>query len=69
MPLAGTSTAPVISQVRCRFTSSDVIRRRALARLYERRVAVDQLISSLERYQRDQACLRVLTEAISAETK
>jgi hypothetical protein len=29
-------------------------RHRALARLYERRAAVDQLIDALERYQRDQ---------------
>jgi hypothetical protein len=43
---------------RCRFTSTDSIRRRALERLYERRSAVEQLIESLERYQRDQAAQR-----------
>ena len=31
--------------------STDQIRMRALARLYERRAAVDELIGSLERYQ------------------
>lgn len=41
---------------RCRFTDS--IRRRALERLYERRSAVEQLIESLERYQREQAAQR-----------
>jgi hypothetical protein len=49
---------PVQPHQRCRVTSADSIRRRALARLYERRSAVDQLIRSLERYQRDQATLR-----------
>jgi hypothetical protein len=38
---------------RYRFTYTDSIRRRALERLYERRSAVEQLIESLERYQRD----------------
>jgi hypothetical protein len=42
----------------CRFTSTDSIRRRALARLYERRTAVDQLIDSLERYQFAQSAPR-----------
>ena len=34
--------------------SPDSVRRRALARLYERRSAVENLISSLERYQQEQ---------------
>jgi hypothetical protein len=33
---------------------SDQVRLRALARLYERRAAVDELIDSLERYQQCQ---------------
>jgi hypothetical protein len=36
----------------------DDIRYRALARLYERRSAVDHLIHALERYQQDQKGLR-----------
>jgi hypothetical protein len=32
----------------------DDVRHRALARLYERKSAVDNLISALERYQREQ---------------
>ena len=38
--------------------SSDSVRRRALARLYERRSAVENLISSLERYQQEQRRVR-----------
>jgi hypothetical protein len=37
---------------RSRLLAVDVIRRRALQRLYERRSAVDNLIQSLEDYQR-----------------
>jgi hypothetical protein len=33
---------------------ADSVRRRALARLYERRSAVENLINSLERYQQEQ---------------
>ena len=40
---------------RNRFACTDSIRRRALARLYERRTAVDELINSLERYQSAQS--------------
>jgi hypothetical protein len=37
---------------------ADSVRRRALARLYERRSAVENLISSLERYQQEQRQVR-----------
>jgi hypothetical protein len=37
---------------RSRLLAVDMIRRRALQRLYERRAAVDSLIHSLEDYQR-----------------
>ena len=37
---------------------TDSVRRRALARLYERRSAVENLISSLERYQQEQRRVR-----------
>ena len=40
------------SAERSRLLSTDHIRRRALERLYERRAAVDDLIRSLEEYQR-----------------
>ncbi|MCU1238143.1 MAG: hypothetical protein JWP63_6110 [Candidatus Solibacter sp.] len=43
---------------RSRSTSTDNNRRRALARLYERRIAVDELIDSLERYQSAQSTRR-----------
>ena len=42
------------SAERYRMVSIDLIRRRALDRLYERRAAVDDLIRSLENYQRAQ---------------
>jgi hypothetical protein len=38
---------------------ADSVRRRALARLYERRSAVENLISSLERYQQEQRQVRM----------
>lgn len=41
-----------------RVQAPDDIRWRALARLYERRSAVDDLISALERYQQEQSRLR-----------
>ena len=44
----------------------DDVRRRALARLYERRTAVDQLIGALERYQLEQFHLRENQKALSA---
>jgi hypothetical protein len=46
---------------------SDEIRRRALARLYERRAAVDNLIGALERYQRDQRASTAMYAATTAE--
>ncbi len=50
---------PATAEIRCREASGNraqpvgTNRHRALVRLYERRAAVDQLISALERYQRD----------------
>jgi hypothetical protein len=54
---------------RCRFTSTDSIRRRALARLYERRSAVDELIHSLERYQGEQSARLAKCVEITAGKK
>ena len=44
----------------------DDVRWRELARLYERRSAVDNLIRALERYQREQSRLRAKCAALSA---
>jgi hypothetical protein len=44
----------------------DDVRRRALARLYERRSAVDKLIGALERYQQEQSRLSAKRAAITA---
>jgi hypothetical protein len=46
---------------------SDDVRYRALARLYERRSAVDNLISALEHYQQEQRGLTAQCPAASAE--
>lgn len=43
---------PTLTIVRNQNQNSDDIRRRALERLYERKAAVDDLIRSLEGYQR-----------------
>ena len=59
---------PVLQQ-RCRLLPDDGVRRRALARLYERRGAVDQLIESLERYQVSQAAHRGKCIEITSATK
>ncbi len=48
---------------------TDQIRQRALARLYERRAAVDELIDSLEMYQARQHQVRAECVAISATAK
>jgi hypothetical protein len=45
------------------------VRHRALARLYERRAAVDNLIGALERYQREQAQLRETASVFTAAEK
>jgi predicted DNA-binding ribbon-helix-helix protein len=45
---------------------SEYTRQRALARLYERRMAVGNLISALERYQQMQQGLRAKNAATSA---
>jgi hypothetical protein len=47
----------------------DGVRHRALARLYERRAAVDNLIGALERYQREQAQLRETASVFTAAEK
>lgn len=52
------ATAP-----RARETASDAMRRRALERLYERKAAVDDLIESLECYQRCRAVQSALYSA------
>ncbi len=45
---------PPSSPERSRLLSVDLIRRRALERLYRRRLAVEELIHSLEEYQHAQ---------------
>jgi len=54
---------------RSRLLSVDVIRRRALQRLYERRTAVDTLIQSLEDYQRAKATMTTAPTIFTAERK
>ena len=44
----------------------DDVRHRALARLYERRSAVDNLISALERYQQEQGAQTAKCVTLSA---
>jgi hypothetical protein len=51
MTLSNLLAMPAISQ-RQSTSTSDEIRRRALERLYQRKAAVDELIESLENYQR-----------------
>ena len=46
--------------IRDRNSGIDAVRRRALERLYERRAAVDELIESLEIYQRCHANQRAV---------
>jgi hypothetical protein len=48
---------PRVSDHSLRLQTVDSVRRRALARLHERRSAVDQLIGALERYQQEQCGL------------
>jgi hypothetical protein len=60
---------PGASQQRDRFRYTDSVRRRALARLYERRCAVDQLIESLERYESAQTTRRANCVAITSATR
>ncbi len=54
MTLTNLLPMPALAQ-RASTRGSDEIRRRALERLYERKAAVDELIESLENYQRFQA--------------
>ena len=69
MALPGALTTQVPPLQNHSSTSADRIRQRALARLYERKSAVDQLIRSLERYQQSQAIRRARCVPISAESK
>jgi hypothetical protein len=57
------------SSERSRLLNVDSIRRRALERLYERRAAVDGLISSLEKYQKASAIRRAACIEFNAERK
>lgn len=62
---------PPSSPERSRLLSVDLIRRRALERLYRRRFAVEELIRSLEGYQLAQenvpgACVSLRTAAMSS---
>jgi hypothetical protein len=57
------------SAERSRLLPVDVLRRQALARLYERRETVDNLIRSLENYQRNQAGRRPECVQITAHRK
>jgi hypothetical protein len=54
---------------RSRLLSVDLIRRRALQRLYDRRTAVDNLIQSLEDYQRAKATMATAPMPFTAERK
>ena len=60
---------PELTHQRYRTASADRIRRRALERLYARRIAVDKLIDSLESYQVSQATQRINCVSISAAKK
>lgn len=59
--LAASNSAPY--QSRSRTATSEYIRKRALARLYERRATVDSLIETLQRYQEQRremaACIEI----------
>jgi hypothetical protein len=57
MELSAATKPRVAENRRSSVQASDSIKRRALARLYERRSAVDNLISALERYQQEQSRL------------
>ena len=57
------------SPERSRLLPVDVLRRQALARLYERRETVDNLIRSLEDYQRTQSGVPPACIEISARRK
>ncbi|GEM_PF-2749938 len=66
MPLTLPSPA---SAERSRLLPVDILRRQALARLYERRETVENLIRSLEDYQRSQDENRSACIAINARRK
>ena len=57
------------SAERSRLLSADLVRRRALERLYERRAAVEHLIRSLENYQRTTVGRRADCVEFSVERK
>ena len=54
---------------RSRLMPVDVLRRQALARLYERRDTVDNLIRSLEDYQRNQSVAQASCVEITARRR
>ena len=58
-----------VSAERSRLMPVDVLRRQALARLYERRETVDNLIRSLEDYQRAKVTTQAVCLDISARRK
>ena len=60
---------PPASTERSRLMPVDALRRQALARLYERRDTVDNLIRSLENYQRSQSGTRPACIEITARRK
>jgi hypothetical protein len=66
MPIALPSAS---SAERSRLLSADLIRRRALERLYERKAAVEDLIRSLEDYQRSKEPVRAECIPFSAVRK
>jgi len=55
-------------QGRPRAAMSDYIRKRALARLYERRATVDSLIEMLQRYQDERRSLAPCIEITAGRT-
>ena len=57
------------SNERSRLLSMDAVRRRALERLYERKMAVEDLIRSLEDYQRCREESAVVSVSFSAARK
>ena len=60
---------PPASTERSQLMPVDALRRQALARLYERRDTVDNLIRSLEDYQRNQSGTRPACVEITARRK
>ena len=67
MNLSVQMTTSIADRSRC--LASDNVRRRALERLYEQKAAVDELISSLEQYQKRQEKHRTVCIEFSAAPK